>query len=287
MSFRADLHCHSTCSDGSMSPVELVDHAVEVGLKGLSITDHDAIEAFFLAKDRAEEQGLFLLPGVEFSSSLGGISVHILGYAFDPWDPMLAAFCKKHQRIREKRNQEILDLLKKYHGVEISKEELLGVSFSGVKQSSKSIGRPHIAQILVNKGVAKSIADAFNRFIGDNRPCFVRGERFSVAETIDCIHRAGGKAVIAHPHFIKRRRVEKELLSFNFDGVEAYYARLHPSQEKKWVEIGRERKWLLTGGSDFHGSVKPFIFLGSSWVCEKTFFTLYEHYQGHYAGATT
>lgn len=263
--FRADLHCHSTCSDGTASPEELIDLAIERNLSGLSITDHDTLNAYQTALPYAQKQNFPLIPGVEFSCIQRGESVHILGYAFNLQNPEILAFCQKHKSRRKQRSLLILEKLAE-HGmpIELNTEVL------------ESIGRPHIALEMIKREYVHSMEEAFKKHLGEGCPCYVPGDAFSVEETIAVIHNAGGLAVIAHPHLINNSAIVTDLLRMPFDGIEAYYARFAPHKEKPWVKIGKHRDWILTGGSDFHGSVKPHIPLGCSWVAETTFNTLYD-----------
>ncbi|MEI8300987.1 MAG: PHP domain-containing protein [Chlamydiota bacterium] len=263
--FRADLHCHSRCSDGSLTPLELLEKAHQIGLQGLSITDHDTIKAYDgeLFK-KAEELGLILCSGVEFSCQLKGVNVHILGYGFDVTSKQLQEFCMKHQKRRRERNLKILLKLRQ-HQMVITEEELESIPLVHV------IGRPHIAALMLQKGYVTSIKEAFDRYLGDGKCCFDQGGAFSVDETITLIHQAGGKAFIAHPHLIKKSKIVKELLEKKFDGLEGYYALFHKADNQRWVDRAQEKGWLISGGSDFHGDLRPFIPLGASWVDEVTF----------------
>ena len=263
--FRADLHCHSTCSDGTVTPKKLIDLAIENNLSGLSITDHDTLNAYEIALPYAKEKAFPLLPGVEFSCIQRGESVHILGYAFNLNNEEINEFCIKHKSRREQRSLLILEKLKE-HGMPINLNT----------ESLESIGRPHIAAELIKNGYVQTMEEAFRRYLGEECPCYVPGDAFSVEETIEVIHQAGGVAVIAHPHLIHHSRIVTDLLKMPFDGIEAYYARFAPHKEKAWVKIGLHREWILTGGSDYHGTVKPHIPLGCSWVNDKTFHPLYE-----------
>ncbi len=264
--FRADLHCHTTASDGSLSPEELLHLAKEVGLSGLAITDHDTMEAYDVAIPLAEELGIELLPGIELSSIHEGQSVHILGYGYDLQSPTLHTFCEWHAERRKLRNREILSLLEK-RGMPVTEEEMQEVKGVG----RRIYGRPHIAQAMINKGYVRTIREAFDRWIAEGKPCYAPGIRVSSEETIEKLHEAGGKAVIAHPHLIRAPKLVKELLEMPFDGIEGYYGKLGPDQERQWVVIGKKNGWLVTGGSDFHGASKPHIPLGCSWVDETTF----------------
>lgn len=265
MTFRADLHAHTTCSDGTLTPVELVEHAVAIGLKGLSITDHDTITAYETAIPKAKELGLLLGTGVEFSSSYKNINVHILGYNYRSDSPEIAAFCQRHQERRIKRNRAILEKLA-HLNMPIEEMELKG----------KTIGRPHIAQLMIQKGYVRSIKEAFNHYLGDNKCCYVANSPFSVEETVSILHQAGGKAFIAHPHLMSDGRFVKELLQFSLDGIECYYSRCHLEREKRWIKIAQDKGLLISGGSDFHGALKPDIPLGCSWVDEATFRQIFD-----------
>jgi 3',5'-nucleoside bisphosphate phosphatase len=265
--FRADLHCHSTFSDGTATPEELIDLAAESGLSGLSITDHDTVDAYHTALPYAHKKNISLISGVEFSCIHREESVHILGYAFSLTNQDLLNFCKLHQTRREKRLTLILEKLKQ-HEMPVTLEP----------QSFGSIGRPHIALEMIKHGYVRSVEEAFKKYLGEGCACYVPGEAFTVEESIRIIHKAGGFAVIAHPHLIRNSKIVTDLLKMPFDGVEAYYARFAPHQEKAWVKIGQYRQWLVTGGSDFHGTVKPHIPLGCSWVGTETFQQLHQRF---------
>lgn len=268
--FRADLHCHTTCSDGSLTPKELVAHAKAVGLSALSITDHDTVAAYEEALPAAEKIGLILGTGIEFSSQEGDLSVHILGYNFILYHPEILRLCAEHRDRRLERNRAILAKLKaKKMPLE---EDFLHEGFV--------VGRAHIAAKMLEKGYVKSISEAFNRFIGDSKPCFSAGHPITVDETLRVIHAAKGKAFIAHPHLLPAGSKLKKLLDKPFDGVECYYSRFFPHQEKQWLKLAGERKLLISGGSDFHGAVRPDVALGCSWVDQETFNKIFDvkHY---------
>jgi len=267
--FRADLHCHSTCSDGTETPEQLVRHALEIGLSGLSITDHDTVDAYKTALPLAKELGLRMISGVEFSTTHDTHNIHFLSYAFDLNHPAIFQLCERHKKRREERNRVILQKLRERR-MPIEEDEIKDAN-------SHTIGRPHIAQAMVSHGYVKTISDAFHTWIGDGKPCYYRGESVTTEETISIIHEAGGLAIIAHPHLVKDTGIIKRLLKLPFDGIECYYARFSTPQEKPWLEIAEKKGWIATGGSDFHGEVKPETLLGVSWVNEETFRILEEH----------
>lgn len=268
--FRADLHCHTTFSDGSLSPIQVIELAKQIGLSGLSITDHDSIEAYESAIPFAQANGLELIIGAEFSASFDKVSIHILAYSFPADHPDIQNFCHQHQLRRQNRNRAILAKLSEC-GIPITEEEVAACA------ESETIGRPHIAQAMMKKGYIDTIYEAFRKYLGEGRPCYVYGNEFSVQETIDIIHRAQGLAILAHPHLIKDATLVKKLLMLNFDGLEGYYGKLPLDQNSKWVEIAQRKGWIITGGSDFHGDVKPTVPLGCSWINEETFRRIQQH----------
>jgi predicted metal-dependent phosphoesterase TrpH len=239
-------------------------------LQGLSITDHDTViaytpELFELAKS----EDILLVTGVEFSSYIDDVGVHILGYDFDYQDPKLVAFCEAHQKRREMRNRAILEKLGE-KGMPITMEELKEGSFH-------MIGRPHIAKIMIDKGYVRDFKEAFDHYIGNHKPCYVQGEVFSVEETMAIIKGASGKVFLAHPVFIEKRRVLTELLQMDFDGIECYYGKCTVKQNKEMVALAQKYRMKISGGSDFHGSNKAYLPLGSAFITEEHFFPIYQN----------
>lgn len=275
LAFRADLHCHSTCSDGTFSVEELLLHAQKNGIQGLSITDHDTVGAYPEALTLGKKLGIQVIPGVEFSAHFKEKSVHILGYSFDFTSPSLQSLCERHRLRREERNHLILEKLKTKK-IDIQPEEL------AANTPLHTIGRPHIAQILVEKGIVPDIASAFRRYIGDGKPCFVQGPTFSMEETLDVIHQAKGLAVLAHPHLQNSRSFVFDILKHPFDGLECEYAQMTPKQNAPWIALAKEKNLLMTGGSDFHGSVKPTLKLGATLVDFEKFAPLMTQFRSHY-----
>lgn len=264
MNTQYDLHTHSQASDGSLSPESLVQHAKECGLLGLCITDHDTIAAYATAIPAARAAGLKLGVGVEFSCLFGGHDVHLLGYDFDLHSTDIQALCLRHQNRRSNRNLAMLEKLR-LHQIDISLEGCSG-----------SVGRPHMAYIMMQKGYVGSIKEAFNRYLGEGKSCYVRGESVSVEETIDVIHKAGGKAFIAHPHLLMPSFPVEELLQHAFDGIECWYAKMSYKSAERWVAVALSKNWLMSGGSDFHGSIKPELSLGCRGVEEAVFDRIFE-----------
>ncbi len=268
--FRADLHCHSTCSDGTYTPEELLRLAKEVGLSGLSITDHDTLAAYTPSLfSLAKELGILLGTGVEFSCAFKNIHLHLLAYDCIVDDPGLQGFCAKHAGRRVERNARILEKLKKM-GMPISQEELVQAH-----PLSQTLGRPHIAKCMIDKGYVKNYKEAFSEYLGDGKKAYDEGESFSAEETISIIKAARGKAFLAHPHLLDRPRLIEDILTLSLDGIECRYAKFMPAEEKKWSKIADTKGLLKSGGSDFHGVDKAYLPLGSSWVDEPTFFKIF------------
>lgn len=259
--FRADTHCHTTFSDGAFEPIALVEKALAAGLLGLSFTDHDDASAYVAAKERADQLGFALAPGVELSCLEEGQSVHILGYGFDVAE--MGGVVADYKRQRNERNSQMLAKLASF-GMPIELSEL---------PSCGSLGRPQIALRMVEKGYVRSFREAFEEWIGDGRPAFAQVERSSVREGIAQIHSAGGLAVLAHPHLVRPEHLLRKLLTYDFDGIEGRYGDFTTD---RFVAIGQEKGWLVTGGSDFHGVGKRKERLGSSWSDEETFRRLQE-----------
>lgn len=244
-----------------MTPLELIAHAKARGLSGLSITDHDTIAAYEEIVEAAAKMGLLLGTGVELSAHDGEGSIHILGYNIRLENKELLQLCEEHKQRRLDRNRRILKKLSD-RGMPLDEEFL---------NQGIVVGRAHIASQLVKKGFVQSFAEAFRRFIGDNKPCFDPGHSVSVERTLDVIHAAGGKAFIAHPHVLPNGKRMRGLLEKPFDGIECYYSRCSPHQERPWIQLAREKGLLISGGSDFHGVSRPDVLLGCSWVDRESF----------------
>lgn len=256
-----DLHVHTTASDGSDDPESILLAVKEMGLSGVSFTDHDTLgsytpEVFKLA----EELGLELIPGIECSSYLDRFGVHILGYFVDIECRELKEFCRKHQQRRRNRNCDILALLK-HAGIEITEEELY-------KDSNHTVGRPHIAKLMIEKGYVEDISAAFQKYIGEGKPYYTPGEQIGIAETIEVIHKAGGLAFLAHPILLKRKNLINNVLKHDFDGLEGFYASFPRDRVQPFIDMAKKHNLLVSGGSDYHGAIK-YNKLGSSFVTKE------------------
>jgi predicted metal-dependent phosphoesterase TrpH len=200
-------------------------------------------------------------------------SVHVLGYAFDPENESLLRFCRIHRERREARNQKILDNLKGYN-ISISMDEVKTLS-----PNASTYGRPHIALVMVKKKHVATLYEAFSRYIGGGKCCYEAGDKWTTQEAIAVIHEAKGKAIIAHPHLVRNTGVMKALLLMPFDGLEGYYNCASSYENHRWCKVAESKGWIITGGSDFHGSVRPDVVFGSSWTPEGMFELLLAHFR--------
>lgn len=229
--------------------------AVRNNLKGLALTDHDTVEGVEELQRLGQLSGITTLTGVEISTTLRQYTLHILGYGFDPTNIEFHQWLQPLQEGRKIRNATILSKLNKL-GIEITAEEMNAISCCG------QTGRPHIARLLVEKGVVDSFETAFHRYLGRNKPAWEARFSYSAAETIAMIHRAGGLAILAHPcQLDPEMRVQplliRELVLRGLDGIELYYPSHTRNKKKKLKAIAAEHKLLVTGGSDFHGDTRP------------------------------
>jgi predicted metal-dependent phosphoesterase TrpH len=257
-----DLHTHSTASDGSLSPRELVALALNSGLKALALTDHDTTAGNREAIAEARKFNLTFVPGVEISCDFGIYSFHILGYWIDPENELLKNTLKILLEYRTQRNLKIISRLRDL-GIEISYDEVEEIAGNEV------VGRIHFAQILMQKGVVPSIKEAFTRLLNIGRPGYVAKKRLTAAEGINLILQAGGFPVLAHPGLYpfksqnELNSILKELISVNLQGIEVYYSAHNSNQTESYLALAQKLNLAISGGSDFHGSAKPDILLGT------------------------
>ena len=250
-----DLHTHSIYSDGSATPAELVELAVQQGLKGLALTDHDTVEGVAETMRLGTAAGLTVLSGVEISTTLRQHTLHMLAYGIDPEDTCLRDWLRPLQQDRQRRNGVILEKLHNL-GIDISADEIAEISCCG------QTGRPHIARLMVEKGMVESFEAAFRHFLGRNKPAWERRFAYSAVETIAMIHRCGGLAVLAHPGQLDpemrlQPAIIRELVLRGLDGIEVEYPTHSRKTKKKLRAIAAQHQLLITGGSDYHGQTRP------------------------------
>jgi len=242
---RADLHIHTTHSDGRLSPEEILRKAEKAGLDFISFTDHDTITAYAQISAVKKNYNVKIINGVEISANIGEKEVHLLAYCFDLENKELNYFFNQIKIDRRTRAYEIVRKLRSFD-LEITIEDVEQVS------GNSPICRPHIATALVNKGLVKNFYEAFNKYIHDKGPANERKIRVSVKSVIKLIHNAGGLVFIAHPYILDAETLNK-VISLNPDGIEVIHP-LHKKQDvNRFTNIARKFNLLQSGGSDFHG----------------------------------
>ncbi|NPB10048.1 MAG: PHP domain-containing protein [Thermodesulfobacteria bacterium] len=257
-----DLHTHSTASDGTFTPGALVQKAHDLGLYALALTDHDTVAGLAEAHEAAKATGMRFVPGVEISVKFDGPGhCHLLGYFFDYRHPRLTETLQALHEARANRNKKMIAKLREL-GIEISEEELRALAGDG------EIGRPHMAKLLVMKGVVKDFDEAFEKFLGKGKPAYVPKALLSPKEALEIIHEAGGLTSLAHPYYLKLppegvRDYVRELKEYGLDAIEAYYTDHDRDYTRFCLELAEEFGLLVSGGSDFHGDNKPEIALGT------------------------
>ena len=255
-----DLHTHSTFSDGSLTPAELVDLAVKEALTAVSLTDHDTTAGIPSFLEACAARKMIGISGVEISVDFNPGTMHMLGYHVDPQSPVLGDALAKMREGRDGRNGQILAKLNKL-GMNITMEDVL-------KHASEDVvGRPHFAQALMAKGYISAPKQAFELYLGKGKPAYVDRFRLTPEIGIDAIRQAGGVAVLAHPSTLGLK--DKELHEFvsamaeaGLQGIEVYYSEHSPVQISYYTALAKELKLLMTGGSDFHGKLTPDTRLG-------------------------
>ena len=277
---RIDLHIHTTASDGTSTPVQILTQARELELGAFAITDHDTLDGVKEVLRLGIPPSVHFLTGVEISATppppfrCPG-SFHILGYGIRPEDPVLNQILFQLQDARKNRNPRIIERLNQL-GLDLSIDEVNQIAGKGL------LGRPHIARLMVKKGYAHSINDAFDNYLGKGKPAYIDKFRVDTPQAIMLIDAAGGLPVLAHPYLLETES-EKELedllvmmKAMGLKGLEVYYPDHPPEYTEQYIELARKYGLLLTGGTDFHGSLKPEIQMGTG---KGDFFVPYEIYE--------
>jgi len=262
-----DLHIHSTASDGSLTPAEIVDHAQRINLAAIAITDHDSIYGSKEALRSAIPPSLRFLTGVEISAAHppffpGSGSFHILGYCIRLDDLALNQTLNRLREARKKRNPKIIKRLNEL-GLKISLEDVNQTLADG------QLGRPHIAYAMIKKGFVESMDEAFDKFLGAGKPAYVDKDRIGCEEAVKMIRGAGGVPVLAHPALLnidddcQLDELIQNLIKIGMRGIEVYYPEHSPEQIQRYTELADKYDLLMTGGTDFHGSITPKIKMGT------------------------
>jgi hypothetical protein len=285
---QVDLHTHTTASDGQFTPSQLVQRACRLGLKVLAVTDHDSVGGVVEAQAAGAACGVEVIPGVEINTDVPGAEVHVLGYFVDPkHDPLNEQLARiREGRVgRAKKMAEVLTEM----GAPIRFERILEIAGEG------SVGRPHVAQALLEAGHISSYSEAFTRYIGRDSPAYIERMKFTPAEACALIRSAGGLPVLAHPvHFdrwgkIKARFDEGGLLPGMLEaglvGLEVYYTGYDATTIEQLLNTARKHNLLATGGTDFHGIRPNEPDLGGVYVPMKVVRKLKERATANYANS--
>ena len=242
-----DLHMHTSCSDGVYTPVQLTRMAAEAKLSVMAISDHDTVSAY--DGSWTFDTAVRVIPAIEMSTECNGEDVHVLGYYIDPAAPPLVDYCQRFEARRRSRALEIVDRCISL-GYDIDRHQV-----EMLLEKEGTVGRPHIARMLIEKGYYKDVHTVFNELLYRGGPAYVPYKRCTIRECIDLIHQAGGLAVLAHPGLVKKNLAT--VLTNPFDGLEVF----HPDnrgREAEFTALARERNWYISGGSDFHGVAARF-----------------------------
>jgi 3',5'-nucleoside bisphosphate phosphatase len=255
-----DLHTHSTCSDGSEEPARVIDLAAEAGCRAIALTDHDGVFGLAPARARAEALGIGFVPGCEVSSTRGRNALHLLCYFVDDRSETLGELLREVRNDRDERNRALAERLDAI-GLPVSLDD------ASAEAKGEVVGRPHFAAVLVRRGEARSIDEAFDRWLGDGRPAYVPRRPLSPQRVVEAAHADGGVVSLAHP-LANESTIERlgelveELASVGLDGLEANYAGYGPTTRAQLTELASSERLVATGGSDFHGTYRPGIRVG-------------------------
>lgn len=252
---KVDLHIHSDRSDGNLSYKQIIDYSLKVGLKAISITDHDSISGLEAAEKYSRQQGLEFINGIEISARIKNFDLHLLGYFFDFQNRQLIEYVNYFQNERVKRAKKIIKQLKNF-GIRLPFETVQQIAGHG------SIGRPHIADAMVKEGIIDNYYEAFGKYIGDGCPCAVPKYKISQGEAISLINSAGGICVLAHPGSDVSDEFVFNLIKVGLEGIETICPRHTQDQIDHFREIVYKYELLETGGSDCHGKKKYSIIIG-------------------------
>jgi predicted metal-dependent phosphoesterase TrpH len=250
-----DLHIHSTASDGKDSPQEILQRAAQKGLHTIAITDHDTVAGVTTAMKAAQPYNVEVIPGIELSTVWKGRDIHILGYYLDYTSLALQEDLNGLRGTRHRRNQMLIEQLNKL-GLDITLAE------AQAKQTDPqgNLGRPHIAEVLVEKGYVSSIQEAFNRYLGQEGKAYINPPRISPFEGIQLVLRYGGIPVLAHPGLYQLDEIINELKEHGLQGIEVYHPDHDEAAEAHYLKIAQQFGLIVTGGSDYHGEREGTIF---------------------------
>ncbi len=258
---KIDLHTHSTASDGTFTPTELVLEAKRVGLYSVALTDHDTVSGIDEFIEAGIKYNIRTIAGVELSTEYEDTEIHVLGLFIDPENQALLRQLHEFRSNRDNRNLKMIERLRE-EGFRITAEEIYE------RDPEAVIARPHIARYLADTHQVKDIQEAFDKYIGEGCCCYVERYKITPMRAVELIHAAGGVAILAHPCLYKisddtMKKMLKEMVKARLDGIEAIYSRNQGSDEEKYRALAKKFGLIISGGTDFHGANKPDIHLGT------------------------
>ncbi|MBA2937942.1 PHP domain-containing protein [Paenibacillus sp. CGMCC 1.16610] len=254
----ADLHTHTTASDGTQRPAANVQMAHDAGLAAIAITDHDTVSGVAEALAEGAKLGIEVVPGVEISTVAGGQDIHVLGYYIQIDDSQFLERLASLRDTRNARNDMIIERLQQL-GIEITMDDVLK-EVANIKRKGDTVGRPHIAAVLLNKGYVSSISEAFDKYLATGAAAYANPPRIKPETAIQWIHEAGGKAVLAHPGIYHDDALVEAITQQGLDGIEVYHSDHTPEDEARYLELAQRAGLLITAGSDFHGERGGVVF---------------------------
>jgi predicted metal-dependent phosphoesterase TrpH len=278
-----DLHCHSVFSDGTHTPEELIALAKKKNLIGISLTDHDTIDGIEDLLTAGKAQQVNTITGIELSTNHGSLPVHILGYGFDHKNLSLHKNLEKIQHTRKIRNHKIFENIRKM-GIDITWAQIKKIAGDG------QIGRPHFAQFFIRQGRARNNAEAFSLYLRKDCPAYAEREILPIQDAIQIIHKSHGLAVIAHPGMLpcnKEMMIQhiNTFIDMGLDGIEVYYPTHSKTLRNRLLQLCSEKDLVVTGGSDYHGGIRPNTSLGGfqrkHFIPAAVFTNLMKHLTDH------
>ncbi len=256
----ADLHIHTHFSDSTSSPQTVVEQAVEIGLSCIAVTDHDVVDGIRPTQMAAEKYDLEVIGGIELSSEWENREVHMLGYFLDIENEVLSSTLRQMQEFRVERIHAMIAKLKDLGVDDVESEEVFRLS------QSMSVGRMHLATVLVKKGWVRNHYEAFHKYIGEDGPAYVGKFELTPYQAIELIHEARGIAVLAHPMVTNKDEIISSLVDAGLQGLEVYYPNIPSAVVDYYEGLARKYHLVMTGGSDAHGDVRMNTFVGKAKV---------------------
>ena len=252
----ADLHVHTTASDSTLTPREVIGECVVHGIEMVAVTDHDTVEGVAETEAAGREVGVRVVPGVEMTSYVDGREIHILGLFIDVQNGAFRDLARLACVARHERVHKMVGLLQQ-HNIEITADDVMAAAGPGVP------GRPHVAQAMVKQGGVSSVSDAFKYYIANDGPAYVPKYDLSPAEVAGVIHGAGGVSIVSHPGVGLTDSLVRQLIADGVQGIEAFHPLHGPAQVERYLAMARELGALVSGGSDSHGGMRDATRIGA------------------------